>query len=109
MAKKSLKVKQQRVQKFKTREFVIDDTLERSKIEAKQLLDEAKIKSKKIIEDAEDQADLIINECLMEASKSEMRINNLKDELRMIHWDALTKRLPYFLTFHNNLMQKKPL
>lgn len=80
----SSKVDSLEEKEFKTREFVIDDTLERSKIEAKKLLDEAKIKSKKIIEDAEEQADLIINECLMEASKSEMRINNLKDEIEKL-------------------------
>jgi len=78
-----------RIKKFEeeeslTREFVFDDISERSKIEAKQLLDDAKIKSRKIIEDAEDQADLIINECLMEASKNEMRINNLKDEIERL-------------------------
>ena len=80
----SSKVDSLEEKEFKTREFVIDDTLKRSKIEAKKLLDEAKIKSKKIIEDAEEQADLIINECLMEASKSEMRINNLKDEIEKL-------------------------
>ncbi len=78
-----------RIKKFEeeeslTREFVFDDTSERAKIEAKQLLDDAKIKSRKIIEDAEDQADLIIKECLMEASKSEIRINNLKDEIERL-------------------------
>ncbi len=78
-----------RIKKFEeeeslTREFVFDDTSERAKIEAKQLLDDAKIKSRKIIEDAEDQADLIIRECLMEASKSEIRINNLKDEIERL-------------------------
>ena len=80
----SSKVDSLEEKEFKTREFVIDDTLERSKIKDKKLLDEAKIKSKKIIEDAEEQADLIINECLMEASKSEMRINNLKDEIEKL-------------------------
>lgn len=78
-----------RIKKFEeeeslTREFVFDDSLEESKIEAKQLLDDAKIKSRKIIEDAEDQADLIINECLMEASKNEIKINNLKDEIEKL-------------------------
>ena len=82
--KLSSKIKKFEEEESLTREFVFDDISERSKIEAKQLLDDAKIKSRKIIEDAEDQADLIINECLMEASKNEMRINNLKDEIERL-------------------------
>lgn len=82
--KLSSKIKKFEEEESFTREFVFDDVSERSKIEAKQLLDDAIVKSRKIIEDAEDQADLIINECLMEASKSEMRINNLKDEIERL-------------------------
>lgn len=77
---------QRQVDKFEeqqsaTREFVLDDTLERSKIEAKQIMDDAKLKARNIIEKAEEQADVIINECLMEANKNEMRLNNLKNEI----------------------------
>lgn len=82
--KLSSKIKKFEEEESLTREFVFDDVSERSKIEAKQILDDAKIKSRKIIEDAEDQADLIINECLMEAGKKEMIINNLKDEIERL-------------------------
>lgn len=67
-----------------TREFVLDDTLERGKIESKKLMDDAKIKARNIVEKAEEQADIIIKECLMEASKHEIRLNNLKDEINKL-------------------------
>ena len=67
-----------------TREFVLDDTLERGKIESKKLMDDAKIKARIIVEKAEEQADIIIKECLMEASKHEIRLNNLKDEINKL-------------------------
>ena len=77
---------QNRIDKFEeqqsaTREFVLDDTLERSKIESKKIMDDARLKARNIIEKAEEQADVIINECLMEASKNEMKLNNLKNEI----------------------------
>lgn len=77
---------QRQIDKFEeqqsaTREFVLDDTLERSKIESKKIMDDARLKARNIIEKAEEQADVIINECLMEASKNEMRLNNLKNEI----------------------------
>jgi DivIVA domain-containing protein len=64
-----------------TREFVLDDTLERSKIESKKIMDDAKLKARNIVEKAEEQADVIMKECLMEASRHEIRLNNLKDEI----------------------------
>lgn len=69
---------------FATREFVMDDTLERGKIESKKIMDDAKIKARNIVEKAEEQANVIIKECLMEASKHEMRLNNLKDEIEKL-------------------------
>lgn len=77
---------QRQIDKFEeqqsaTREFVLDDTFERSKIESKKIMDDARLKARNIIEKAEEQADVIINECLMEASKNEMRLNNLKNEI----------------------------
>lgn len=68
-----------------TREFSLpDDSLERSKIDSKKILDDAKLKSQKIIEEAEENADIIINECLMNAKKSEMELNNLKKEIERL-------------------------
>ena len=68
-----------------TREFSLpDDSLERAKIDSKKILDDAKIKSQKIIEEAEENADIIINECLMSAKKSEMELNNLKQEIERL-------------------------
>ena len=46
--KLSSKIKKYEEEESLTREFVFDDTSERAKIEAKQLLDDAKIKSRKI-------------------------------------------------------------
>lgn len=67
-----------------TKVFTFDDTLQRAKIDSKKMIDEAKLKSRKIIETAEEEADLIINECLMQAKKSEMRLNNLQHEITIL-------------------------
>ena len=45
---------------------------------------EAKKKSIEIIKEAEMQADLIISECLMEAKKSEIKLNYLNSEIERL-------------------------
>ena len=48
------------------------------------ILEDAKKKSMEIIKDAEMQADLIISECLMEAKKSEIKLNYLNNEIERL-------------------------
>jgi cell division septum initiation protein DivIVA len=48
------------------------------------ILEDAKKKSMEIIKDAEMQADLIISECLMEAKKSEIKLNYLNSEIERL-------------------------
>lgn len=67
-----------------TKVFTFDDMNQKDEVDSKKLVDEARIKSKKIIETAEQEADLIINECLMQAKKSEMRLNNLEYEIAVL-------------------------
>ena len=78
------KIEKLEEEKNNTKEFITDDTYERAKIDSKMILDSAKVKSNKIIEEAKDNADLIIKECLMEAKKSEMRLNTLKQEIERL-------------------------
>lgn len=67
-----------------TKVFTFEDMNQKDEVDSKKLVDEARIKSKKIIETAEQEADLIINECLMQAKKSEMRLNNLEYEIAVL-------------------------
>lgn len=48
------------------------------------ILEDAKKKSMEIIKEAEMQADLIISECLMEAKKSEIKLNYLNSEIERL-------------------------
>lgn len=50
----------------------------------KSLITKAQKESEKIINDAKMQADLIVSECLMEAKKSEVRLNNLNNEIERL-------------------------
>ena len=51
---------------------------------SKIIIDEAKVQASRIIEDANENADIIINECLMNAKKSEMELNNLKHDIEKL-------------------------
>ena len=52
--------------------------------EDSKIIEEAKKKSIEIIKEAEMQADLIISECLMEAKKSEIKLNYLNSEIERL-------------------------
>ena len=52
--------------------------------EDSKIIEEAKKKSMEIIKEAEMQADLIISECLMEAKKSEIKLNYLNSEIERL-------------------------
>lgn len=60
------------------------ENLERAKIDTKTIIDNANEKSRKIIAQAEENADVIINECLMQAKKQEMELNILKNEINRL-------------------------
>lgn len=58
--------------------------LQKEQNEDSKILDDAKEKSIQIIKEAEMQADLIISECLMEAKKSEIKLNYLNSEIERL-------------------------
>ena len=71
-----------------TKEFINSDTTEDEIVQAmkksKIIIDEAKVQASRIIEDANENADIIISECLMNAKKSEMELNNLKHDIEKL-------------------------
>ena len=86
--KLSLEVEQLQEREEFTREFIQSDSNEDDLLEAmrrsKLIIDEAKEQSKRIISEANENADIIINECLMSARKSEMELNNLKNDIEKL-------------------------
>ena len=80
----AIKSYQEAIKKNESLVKEMSDQLHKLSIDDKNLITKAQKESEKIINDAKMQADLIVSECLMEAKKSEVRLNYLNNEIERL-------------------------
>ena len=80
----AIKSYQEAIKKNESLVKEMSEQLHKLSVDEKNVISNAEKESIKIINDAKMQADLIISECLMEAKKSEIKLNYLNSEIERL-------------------------